>query len=137
MRTQTLTFSTDQPQQMLDITGEIRKVVKDSGITTGALSVFIPHTTAGVTINENADPNVRKDILDALEKMAPAVAGYAHAEGNSAAHIKASLVGSSIRIFVETGQLMLGTWQGVFLCEFDGPRTRTFRSETRETGPLA
>ncbi len=124
MRTQTLSFTTDQSQQMLDITGEIRKTLKESGVTSGVLSVFVPHTTAGLTINENADPNVRKDILSALEAMAPSTAAYLHAEGNSHAHIKASLVGSSVRVFVETGQLMLGTWQGIFLCEFDGPRTR-------------
>jgi secondary thiamine-phosphate synthase enzyme len=124
MRTHTLTFTTDQSQQMLDISGEIRKVLKESGVTSGVLDVFVPHTTAGVTINENADPAVRKDILSALDRLAPLQAGYAHAEGNAHAHIKASLAGSSVRAFVETGQLMLGTWQGIFLCEFDGPRTR-------------
>ncbi|HEY3488499.1 MAG TPA: secondary thiamine-phosphate synthase enzyme YjbQ [Candidatus Deferrimicrobiaceae bacterium] len=124
MRTQTLSFTTDHPQQMVDITGEIRKVLKDSGVTTGAASIFVPHTTAGVTLNENADPNVRTDLLAALDALAPVQANYLHAEGNSHAHIKATLVGSSVHIFVETGQLMLGTWQGVFLCEFDGPRTR-------------
>jgi secondary thiamine-phosphate synthase enzyme len=124
MRNQTLMFTTDQSQQMLDITGEIRKVLKDSGVTAGVLDVFVPHTTAGVTINENADPHVRADILAALDAMAPARANYLHAEGNSHSHIKASLIGSSVRVFVETGQLMLGTWQGIFLCEFDGPRSR-------------
>jgi secondary thiamine-phosphate synthase enzyme len=124
MTVKTLSIATDRPQQMVDITREIRQALKDSGTGSGICRVFVPHTTAGITINENADPNVRQDILDTLDRMAPIRGNYLHDEGNSHAHVKATLVGSSVSVFVETGQLMLGTWQSIFLCEFDGPRTR-------------
>ncbi|MFP4619583.1 MAG: secondary thiamine-phosphate synthase enzyme YjbQ, partial [Spirochaetaceae bacterium] len=96
-----------------------------SGIGDGMCTVFIPHTTCGVTLNENADPSVRSDIRMELDKIVPLQDGYAHMEGNSAAHIKASLMGSSVSIPLQNGDLMLGTWQGIYLCEFDGPRTRS------------
>ncbi len=120
----TVTVKTDEKQQFVDITKHVRIVVRESGLKSGTCRVFIPHTTAAVTINENADPDVRKDILNCLEKIAPSSGKYLHAEGNAHAHIKAGLVGSSVVVFVEAGQLILGTWQSVFLCEFDGPRTR-------------
>ena len=101
------------------------EAIQAIGLTDGIITVFIPHTTAGVTINENADPAVTKDILMELNKRFPFEDGYTHAEGNSAAHIKASLVGSSATIPVERGSLQLGTWQGIYFCEFDGPRTRS------------
>lgn len=109
---------------MVDITDDIRKVVRESGVTSGLCFVFIPHTTAAVTINENADPDVPGDILAELDKIIPLHANYRHREGNAAAHIKASLVGASQQVFIEKGDLVLGTWQSVFFCEFDGPRTR-------------
>ncbi len=120
----TITVKTENEQQLLDITKQVRIVVRESGVKSGVCRVFIPHTTAAVTINENADPDVRKDILDRLEKIAPSSGTYLHAEGNAHAHIKAGLIGSSVVVFVEAGQLVLGTWQSIFLCEFDGPRTR-------------
>ena len=120
----TVTVKTDQPQQFIDITPQARLVVRESGVKSGVCRVFVPHTTAAVTINENADPDVRKDILSRLDEVAPADGAYQHSEGNAHAHIKASLVGSSVTVFVEAGQLVLGTWQSIFLCEFDGPRTR-------------
>jgi len=110
--------------ELIDITGEVEKAVAASGIADGACLVFVPHTTAAVTINEGADPAVRRDIVAELDKAIPWNDGYAHAEGNSAAHIKTSLVGSSETILVEDGRLVLGTWQSVYFCEFDGPRTR-------------
>jgi len=109
---------------MLDITQAVSKAVREAGIREGVVLVYVPHTTAGVTINESADPDVASDILDALERMVPWNAGWRHSEGNAAAHVKASLMGSSVRVAVEGGNLVLGTWQGIFLCEFDGPRTR-------------
>ena len=110
--------------QFLDITREIQSSLSDFGIRSGAVTVFVPHTTAGVTINENADPDVTADIADALEKAVPWQAAYSHSEGNAAAHVKASVMGSSVQIIVEDGRLQLGTWQGVYFCEFDGPRSR-------------
>jgi secondary thiamine-phosphate synthase enzyme len=110
--------------QFLDITREIQSSLSDLGIRSGAVTVFVPHTTAGVTINENADPDVTVDIADALEKAVPWQAAYSHTEGNAAAHVKASVMGSSVQIIVEDGRLQLGTWQGVYFCEFDGPRSR-------------
>ena len=95
------------------------------GMSDGIITVYVPHTTAGVTINENTDPDVVADMSDALDRAVPWEAGYRHMEGNSAAHVKASMMGSSVQVFVEAGQLQLGTWQGIYLCEFDGPRTRT------------
>jgi secondary thiamine-phosphate synthase enzyme len=124
MAFKTITIKTDKDQQFVDITKQVRLVVRESGVKSGDCRVYIPHTTAAVTINENADPDVRKDILARLETIAPVDGSYQHAEGNSHAHIKASLVGSSVAVFVEAGQLVLGTWQSIFLCEFDGPRTR-------------
>ena len=112
--------------QMIDVTAQVRAAVRKSGVKSGVCLCFVPHTTAAVTLNENADPTVPEDILAGLERMAPADAGYAHSEGNSDAdaHLKSSLVGCQIRVFVEKGELVLGTWQGVWFCEFDGPRSR-------------
>jgi len=110
--------------QMVDITGEVQEAVRSLGITDGAVVVFVPHTTAGVTINEGADPAVKRDIIEVLNRMVPWEFPYTHAEGNSPAHVKASLMGSSVIVMVEQGRLCLGTWQKVFCCEFDGPRTR-------------
>lgn len=109
---------------MVDVTDRVSRVVADSGIEEGVCYVFVAHTTAGLTINENADPSVQSDILDRLEKIVPWRDGYEHSEGNSAAHIKASLMGPSHFILVRNGRLRLGTWQGIYLCEFDGPRNR-------------
>ena len=109
---------------MIDITAKVREAVRAEGRASGICTVFVPHTTAGVTINENADPDVRRDILAELEKVIPFDDHYTHGEGNSAAHIKTVLTGSSAQVIVENGMLCLGTWQSIFLCEFDGGRTR-------------
>lgn len=108
-----------------DITPKVQDIISSSGISSGLCYVLIPHTTAGVTVNENADPDVAEDIAAQLETMVPQHASYRHTEGNAPAHIKASLVGNSEALLVEGGKLSLGTWQGIFLCEFDGPRNRT------------
>ena len=117
-------ISTKSRTELVDITSDVQKVVAESGVADGVCHVYVPHTTAGVTINENADPSVREDILMELNKIIPLQDNYKHLEGNAAAHVKASIVGSSETILVERGRLMLGTWQGVFFCEFDGPRSR-------------
>jgi secondary thiamine-phosphate synthase enzyme len=117
-------ISTTGPTELLDITSEVQKAVAESGVRDGVCHVYVPHTTAGITINENADPSVRQDILMELNKIVPFQDNYRHLEGNAAAHIKASIVGSSETILVEAGKLLLGTWQGIFFCEFDGPRSR-------------
>jgi secondary thiamine-phosphate synthase enzyme len=111
--------------QFIDITSEVEKAVRDAGVSMGICTVFVPHTTAGVTINENADPSVVRDMLMELEKIVPFNDGYAHREGNSAAHIKASLMGSTAQLIVDGGRLILGTWQGIYFCELDGPRRRS------------
>ncbi len=115
---------TSAREQMVDITRQVAAAVDALGLVDGAAIVFVPHTTAGVTINENADPDVVTDLLDGLERIAPRRGHYRHAEGNSDGHIKATLVGASQLIPVSGRQLVLGTWQGVYFCEFDGPRTR-------------
>jgi secondary thiamine-phosphate synthase enzyme len=109
---------------MVDITAQVRNAIRELGLHDGVAVVFVPHTTAGITIQENADPDVIHDVLKELSKIVPYQDAYHHAEGNSAAHIKTSLFGSSVHLLVEEGELMLGTWQGVYFCEFDGPRTR-------------
>lgn len=119
-----LTIRTHSPFEMRDITAEIRGVLKESDVTDGTCHIFVPHTTAAVTINENADPDVPRDILKELDTVIPLMDNYSHREGNSAAHIKASLFGASETVLIEGGRLVLGTWQSVFFCEFDGPRTR-------------
>lgn len=119
-----LEVRTQSKEELVDITGRVREEISSSGIQIGICTVYVPHTTAGVTINENADPSVKKDVLMALRKVVPDALPYTHAEGNSPAHVKASLIGSSVHILVDKGQPALGTWQGIFFCEFDGPRTR-------------
>lgn len=119
-------IKTSQRMEMIDITHHVLKAVSDSKVTDGICSIFVPHTTSAVTINENADPSVPEDIVMQLSKVIPHNDSYRHSEGNSDAHIKASLMGSSKTIIVESGRLVLGTWQSVFFCEFDGPRTRKF-----------
>ncbi len=111
-------------EELVDITGEVQKVVAESGVREGICYLFVPHTTAGITINETWDPSVRKDIVEILRKVAPPGAFYHHTEGNADAHIKTAVVGNSAFVFVSGGKLALGTWQGIYLAEFDGPRTR-------------
>ena len=120
----TLDIKTNAREEILDLTSKIEASVASSGVESGLCTVFIPHTTAGITINENADPDVREDLLTALRRTVPDGLPYRHGEGNSPAHVKASLVGSSVSVIVEGGRLRLGTWQGIQLCEFDGPRAR-------------
>ena len=121
---QTLTVRTGSHTEFLDLTGRIQAAVQESGVQHGLCHLFVPHTTAAVTINENADPSVRADILMVLNKLISEREPYRHLEGNSPAHIKASLLGPQLTLMVSGGRLVLGTWQGIFFCEFDGPRTR-------------
>ena len=122
--TQQFTVQTRGGIQLVDITDRVESAVRESGVHSGVAHVFVTHTTAGITINENADPSVRGDLVAALERAVPDDARYSHTEGNSPAHVKASLMGLCQTVLVENGKLMLGTWQGIYLCEFDGPRTR-------------
>ena len=115
---------TPRREVLINITSEINKIVRNTNINEGICRVFVPHTTAGVTINENADPAVMKDIISYLNKLIPQRSGFSHMEGNSDAHIKSSLTGSSLDIIIHKGKLVLGTWQGVMFAEFDGPRNR-------------
>jgi secondary thiamine-phosphate synthase enzyme len=117
-------LKTHSRSEFIDITQEVQGIVQQKERKAGVCYVYVPHTTAAVTINENADPSVRKDILNEFNKMVPWDGNYTHAEGNAAAHVKATLVGSSVSVPISSGKLALGTWQGIYFCEFDGPRHR-------------
>jgi secondary thiamine-phosphate synthase enzyme len=117
-------IQTHERCELVDITGQVQKTVEKRKINDGVLYVYCPHTTAAITINENCDPSVQSDITATLNKLVPHHGNYEHAEGNADAHVKASMVGSSRTLFIEKGAIALGTWQGIYLCEFDGPRTR-------------
>lgn len=119
-----ISVQTTRQFQFIDITEKVREVLKQQEVDNGAAILYVPHTTAGITINERADPAVRQDILSQLNKLIPLNGGYKHLEGNAAAHIKSSLIGCSEVVIIEEGELVLGTWQAIFFCEFDGPRTR-------------
>jgi len=119
-----LKIDTSKREEFKDITNEIDEIVKNSGIDKGIVNVFVQHTTAGITINENADPDVVRDMLSTFDKIVPFEDNYKHYEGRSHAHIKASMLGSSVSIPIEEGKMILGTWQGIYFCEFDGPRNR-------------
>ncbi|MGE4490592.1 MAG: secondary thiamine-phosphate synthase enzyme YjbQ [Kiritimatiellales bacterium] len=119
-----ITVQSNSRTEFLDITHLVQQFAATRRIHDGIITVFVPHTTAGVTINENADPDVTADMETVLDRMVPWTGGYRHSEGNTAAHVKASLMGSSVQIIVRNSQLALGTWQSVYFCEFDGPRTR-------------
>ncbi|MDP6354661.1 MAG: secondary thiamine-phosphate synthase enzyme YjbQ [Planctomycetota bacterium] len=121
-----LQVSTSQRDQFVEITGDVQQIVNDAAVQSGQAIVYVPHTTAGITINENADPDVAHDMLKQLDVIVPwRQPFYRHAEGNSASHVKASMMGSSLTVLIEDGRLVLGTWQGIWFCEFDGPRHRT------------
>jgi secondary thiamine-phosphate synthase enzyme len=122
-----LSIQTERRTQLLDVTAGVAKLVKDSGVRSGVCQLYVPHTTAGVTINESDDPNVARDIEVALDRFVPKDTGYRHSEGNADSHIKAALIGASATVFIAEGQLELGRWQGIFFCEFDGPRQRQLR----------
>jgi secondary thiamine-phosphate synthase enzyme len=125
MHVETFELHSSRRDEMIDVTARVAEAVRKSKVADGAATVFVPHTTAGVTINENADPSVAHDMLVALDLAVPHERDfYRHGEGNSAAHVKSSLVGCSIQIIIRGGELVLGTWQGVYFCEFDGPRSR-------------
>lgn len=120
----TLNVKSRAKTEFIDITEDVRELIKESGIKSGACYIYVPHTTAGVTINEGADPSVKRDILVTLNKLVPFEGDYQHMEGNSAAHIKSTLIGVSLFVLVEEGKPLLGTWQSIYFCEFDGPRHR-------------
>lgn len=122
----TVSVKTNARVDMVDITHRVQQEVEKTGVTDGLCVVYVPHTTSGVTINEGADPAVCSDIIKKLKQLVPPNDGYRHMEGNSDSHIKASLMGSSVTVLVERGRLVLGTWQKIFYCEFDGPRSRKF-----------
>jgi secondary thiamine-phosphate synthase enzyme len=122
--THTLSVRTTSRTELVDLTSQVQQAVQQSSIAEGLCHIFVPHTTAGVTINENADPSVKADILMVFNKLISDREPYRHLEGNSPAHIKASLMGPQLTVLVSSGRLMLGTWQGIFFCEFDGPRSR-------------
>jgi len=124
MRYQELSLRTRSRTEMVDITAQVQKLIQESKVESGLLVLFVPHTTAALTINENADPSVQQDILTELNRLIPFTGAYQHTEGNSAAHVKSTFVGPSQTLFIEGGRLALGTWQGLFFCEFDGPRSR-------------
>jgi secondary thiamine-phosphate synthase enzyme len=124
MGMKTITVKTHTQTELIDITKEVQSALQAENFSDGICMLYVPHTTAAVTINESADPSVRRDILMVLNQMVPWKADYRHMEGNSPAHVKTSLVGSSELVSVENGRMVLGTWQGIFFCEFDGPRTR-------------
>jgi len=119
-----ITVQTKARTHFIDITDEVQRFAQEKNLAEGLITVFVPHTTAGITINENADPDVTADLEVVLDDLIPWSNGYAHAEGNTAAHAKASMMGSSVQVIVEDGRLCLGTWQSLYFCEFDGPRTR-------------
>lgn len=120
----TFSVKTMAKEELIDITSEVQRAVDDSNVTDGICYIFTPHTTAAITINENADPDVKRDILKGLAHLGLEAVKFDHSEGNSPSHIKSSIVGCSEIVFIEKGRLMLGTWQGIYFCEFDGPRTR-------------
>jgi secondary thiamine-phosphate synthase enzyme len=122
-----IALSTERRIQLIDVTSAVSKMVRDSGVRDGICHLYVPHTTAGVIVNEHDDPDVATDIEAALDRLIARDAGYRHAEGNADSHIKASLVGTSAQVFVAEGRLELGRWQGIFFCEFDGPRQRTLQ----------
>ena len=121
---ETIIVKTDRRTQLVDVTAQVQKLVSASKISQGTCCLYVPHTTAAVTINECADPDVARDIEGALDRLVPATGPYRHSEGNSDSHVKSVLVGASQTLFVEHGKLALGRWQGIFFCEFDGPRER-------------
>ena len=126
-KTDTLTIRSGKRSDAIEITELVQRVVRESGVETGLCQVYVPHTTAGIFINENADPDALQDLLNTLESLVPWENGYRHAEGNAAAHIKASLVGTSQTVPVRNGRLALGRWQGIYFADFDGPRERQFQ----------
>lgn len=120
----TFSVQSSNRNEMIDITSEVTSAIRDSGVQSGIATVHVPHTTAGITVNEHADPSVARDVTKALSDLAPPNAGYSHAEGNADSHIRSVIVGPSITLIIDGGKPVLGTWQGVFFCEFDGPRRR-------------
>lgn len=132
MKSVTLNIKTNTHTEMQEITDRVQEAVSDSGVEDGICMLFVPHTTAAVTINENADPDVVRDFIKELDKIVPWDDGYHHFEGNSAAHLKASIIGFSEYIIVENGRLQLGTWQGIYFCEYDGPRSRKLKIKIME-----
>ncbi len=123
------TIATSKRTQFVNLDSYVEEVVQESGVENGIVCVYVPHTTAGITINENADPDVLYDMEQTLDKLIPWNGNYRHVEGNSPAHVKASIMGSSVQVIIQNGKLVLGTWQSIFFCEFDGPRTRKFYVE--------
>ena len=124
MKIKKIPVHSSKREELIDITSEVRRFINESNIQEGRLTLYVPHTTAAVTINENADPTVAQDIIFALNKLIPRMREFRHMEGNADAHIKSSIVGCTQEVFISDGNLLLGTWQGIFFCEFDGPRNR-------------